>query len=74
LTFVQDAARERFDAGLSARDAAHDIDIGTWADWRDSERIAVNVETVYRELRGGGDPASPLELFGRMAELARRPG
>jgi len=72
LTFVEDAARERFDAGLSARDAAHDIDLGAWADWRDSERIAVNVETVYRELRGGGDPASPLELFGRMAELARR--
>jgi glyoxylase-like metal-dependent hydrolase (beta-lactamase superfamily II) len=72
LAFVQSAARERFEAGLSARDAARDIELGAWADWRDSERIAVNVETVYRELRGGGEPASPLELFGRMAELARR--
>ena len=72
LSFVQGAARERFDAGLSARDAAHDIELGTWADWRDAERIAVNVETIYRELRGGGERASPLELFGRMAELARR--
>jgi len=71
LEFVQGAARERFAAGLSARDAAHDIDLGAYADWRDPERIAVNVETVYRELRGGGDPANPLELFGRMAELAR---
>jgi glyoxylase-like metal-dependent hydrolase (beta-lactamase superfamily II) len=71
LAFVREAARERFEAGLSARDAAHDIELGAWADWRDSERIAVNVETVYRELRGGGEPASPLELFGRMAELAR---
>jgi len=72
LTFVREAARERFEAGLSARDAAHDIELGAYADWRDSERIAVNVETIYRELRGGGDPVSPLELFGRMAELARR--
>jgi glyoxylase-like metal-dependent hydrolase (beta-lactamase superfamily II) len=72
LAFVQGAARERFHAGLSARDAAHDIELGAWADWRDAERIAVNVETVYRELRGGGERANPLELFGRMAELARR--
>jgi glyoxylase-like metal-dependent hydrolase (beta-lactamase superfamily II) len=72
LAFVQQAARERFQAGLSARDAAHDIDLGAYADWRDSERIAVNVDTVYRELRGSGEPASPVELFGRMAELARR--
>jgi hypothetical protein len=71
LAFVQSAARERFQAGLSARDAARDIELGAYADWRDSERIAVNVETVYRELRGGGEPASPIELFGRMAELAR---
>ena len=47
------------------------IDLGAYADWRDPERIAVNVDTVYRELRGGGEPASPVELFGRMAELAR---
>jgi glyoxylase-like metal-dependent hydrolase (beta-lactamase superfamily II) len=72
LAFVREAARERFEAGLSAREAAHDIELGAYADWRDPERIAVNVESVYRELRGGGDPVSPLELFGRMAELARR--
>ncbi|HEY8155686.1 MAG TPA: MBL fold metallo-hydrolase [Myxococcota bacterium] len=71
LAFVHEEARLRFDAGLSARDAAHDIDLGAWADWRDPERIAVNVDTVYRELRGGGERANPLELFGRMAELAR---
>jgi hypothetical protein len=72
LAFVQQAARERFRAGLSAFEAARDIDLGAYADWRDSERIAVNVDTVYRELGGGGEPASPVELFGRMAELARR--
>jgi len=72
LSFVHAAARERFDAGLPARDAARDIELGAYADWRDAERIAVNVETAYREFRGGADRANPLELFGRMAELARR--
>ena len=57
--------------GSRRRDAARDIELGAYADWRDPERIAVNVETVYRELRGGGAHASPIELFGRMAELAR---
>jgi glyoxylase-like metal-dependent hydrolase (beta-lactamase superfamily II) len=71
LAFVQAAARERFEAGLSAQEAAQDIDLGAYADWRDAERIAVNVDTVYRDLRGGGPRTSPLELFGRMAALAR---
>jgi len=72
LSFVRDAARERFDAGLPAREAARDIELGAYADWRDAERIAVNVETAYREFRGGGERANPLEMFARMAELAKR--
>ncbi len=72
LSFVHAAARERFDAGLPARDAAFDIELGAYADWGDPERIAVNVETAYREFRGGSERTGPLELFGRMAELARR--
>jgi glyoxylase-like metal-dependent hydrolase (beta-lactamase superfamily II) len=71
LAFVQREAGERFRAGLSAEQAALDIELGAFADWRDAERIAVNVETAYRELRGGGERASPLELFGRMAALAK---
>jgi glyoxylase-like metal-dependent hydrolase (beta-lactamase superfamily II) len=70
LSFVSDAARERFEAGLTAEEAARDIELGAYADWGDSERIAVNVDTVYREL-GGGPRTGPIELFGRMAALAR---
>jgi len=72
LSFVHGAARERFDAGLPAREAALDIELGAYQDWRDPERIAVNVETAYREFRGAGERTGPLELFGRMAELAKR--
>ena len=72
LGFVHAAARERFDAGLPASEAAQDIELGAYADWRDPERIAVNVETAYREFRGSAERTGPLELFGRMAALARR--
>ncbi len=71
LAYIRDEARLRFDAGLSAADAARDIALGDYASWGDAERIAVNVDTLYREFRGGGEPTSPVELFSLMAELAR---
>ena len=48
LTYVRDQARQRYDAGLTARDAAHDIALGDYDSWGDAERIAVNVATLYR--------------------------
>jgi glyoxylase-like metal-dependent hydrolase (beta-lactamase superfamily II) len=72
LTYVHDQARARFEAGMDAEQAADDIDLSDFAGWGDPERIAVNVETVYREL----DPARPEppkpELFVRMARWANR--
>jgi len=74
LAFVRREARRRFDAGLSARDAAFDIALGDYASWGDAERIAVNVATLYREFTGDARPANVVELFGLMSELwhARR--
>jgi glyoxylase-like metal-dependent hydrolase (beta-lactamase superfamily II) len=72
LVYVRDEARARFDAGLSLEDAARDIDLGAYAEWRDSERIAVNVATLYRELSGAAEGPGALELFALMAELAAR--
>jgi hypothetical protein len=59
----------RFDAGLSAAEAAADIALGRYAGWRDAERIAVNVDTLYREFGGTTTRSSPLDLFARMASL-----
>ena len=69
LRYIDQEARKRYDAGLSVRDAAHDIRLGDFASWGDSERIAVNVSTLYREY--SGDTAAPdvVQLFGLMAEL-----
>ena len=69
LSFCDREARKRYDAGLSVRDAAHDIALGDYSSWGDAERIAVNVDTLYREYRGGGPPTEIAQLFGLMAEL-----
>jgi glyoxylase-like metal-dependent hydrolase (beta-lactamase superfamily II) len=69
LAFVRDEARVRFDAGMPATEAAADIALGAYAGWRDAERIAVNVDTLYREFGGAPERSSPLDLFARMASL-----
>ncbi|MBI1400072.1 MBL fold metallo-hydrolase [Hyphomonas sp.] len=69
LAFVDREARKRFDAGLPVREAALDIALGDYASWGDAERIAVNVDSLYREYRGDGKVTPVIELFGLMAEL-----
>jgi len=67
--------RRRFDGGLSIEDAAVDIaraGLGSFADWRDRERLALNVDSMYRELRGDRSPRDPLALLARMAVFSRR--
>ena len=71
LSYIRREARGRFDAGLSARDAAFDITLGDYASWGDAERIAVNVATLYREFASDERPSNVVELFGLMAELHR---
>jgi cyclase len=69
LEFVLREARVRYEAGLSAEEAAADIALGAFASWTDRERIAVNVQTAYRDL-GSDAGADVLALFTRMARLA----
>lgn len=70
LEFVEREARTRFDGGMSAADAARDIVLGEYADWGESERIAVNVDTAYREFEAQAQRTDIFELFRQMAELA----
>lgn len=69
LAFVDREARARFDAGLSVREAALDIALGDYASWGDVERIAVNVDSLYREYRGDRQVTPVIELFALMAEV-----
>jgi glyoxylase-like metal-dependent hydrolase (beta-lactamase superfamily II) len=62
-------ARARYESGMSAMDAARDLHASDTRGWGDSERLAINVAAVYREL--GADVASDtMTLFSNMAELA----
>jgi glyoxylase-like metal-dependent hydrolase (beta-lactamase superfamily II) len=71
LRYIDAEARRRFDAGLSAREATHDIALGDFSSWIDAERIAVNVDTLYREYGGDSSPPDIVGLFALMAELKR---
>ncbi|MGH1554130.1 hypothetical protein ACRAWF_25860 [Streptomyces sp. L7] len=57
---------------MPAADAARDIRLGPFAGLEESERLAVNVYTVYRQLDPGLPPLDGPQLFGRMA-LPRLP-
>lgn len=72
LQYVRAEARKRFDAGMDAEAAAHDIDLAEFSDWSDPERIAVNVESAYREFDPQHEAAPVPELFMRMARWAAR--
>jgi glyoxylase-like metal-dependent hydrolase (beta-lactamase superfamily II) len=73
LQFIRDEARTRFDAGMSAFEAASDIKLAQYSAWSDPERIAVNVDTLYREFSNTDQVTDIFELFSRMAELAGFP-
>ena len=70
LTFVRDEAIARHSAGMSATEAAWDIELGAYGDWGESERIALNVDAVYREIDPTYQTPGVLPLFTLMAEIA----
>lgn len=70
LLYIEDEARKRYEAGMSADEAARDIRLGEFSSWGDTERIVVNVDTLFREFRGDTTPADVITLLDLMAELA----
>jgi glyoxylase-like metal-dependent hydrolase (beta-lactamase superfamily II) len=69
LRFIEREAVARFEAGLGPEEAARDIGLGRFAAWRDAERLAVNVDTIWREWSGTADPVDAMALFARMGRL-----
>jgi glyoxylase-like metal-dependent hydrolase (beta-lactamase superfamily II) len=69
LRFVHAEASARHAAGLSVAEAAWDIDLGPYADWGESERIAQNVDAVYGEIDPDHESAGVLSNFVLMGEL-----
>ena len=62
-------ARRRFDIGMTAADAARDIDLGPYSGWSEDERVVVNVGCLYREF-GADMPNDAGHLMADMAAWA----
>ncbi len=71
LRYIDQEARKRFDAGMDVREAAFDISLTDFESWTDAERIAVNVDTLYREYQGDTSAPDTLQIFTLMAEIHR---
>ena len=69
--YVYNEARKRYEAGMSAHDAARDIPLDKYASWSDGERIVVNVLSIYRELSGDTERPPTPALFAQMAPFAK---
>ena len=70
LLYINKEIRRRFDAGMSALEAAKDINLDDFSSWGDKERIAVNANSLYREYQGEERKEEMTLLFQQMAELA----
>jgi len=69
LAYIRDEAKQRFDSGMAAFEAARSIALDDFANWGDGERIAVNVATLYREFGAKDTPSDAATLFGLMAQI-----
>ena len=70
LVYIDTESRKRFDSGMSALEAVKEIDLDLFSTWGDGERIAVNVNSLYREYKGEEKREEITLLFQQMAELS----
>jgi cyclase len=68
LAWLLREASVRQQAGLSALDAAWDIDLGEYNAWGDRERTVVNVDAIYAELEPGHER---MDAISAMREMGR---
>lgn len=66
---VQQAAARGRASGAAADEVARQLLRQGFADWTEAHRLAVNVDTAYRELDAGPGRPNPVEMFARMARL-----
>jgi glyoxylase-like metal-dependent hydrolase (beta-lactamase superfamily II) len=69
LAYVEVEATKRHEAGMTVEEAARDIALGQFTTWGEKERIAVNVDTIYRQLSGSTGGPDVAHLFSLMAEM-----
>lgn len=70
FNYLYDEGKKHHESGITAAEAAEKMMSGPYSSWGDPERVAINVDTLYRELNNDDSPGAPVELFGLMAKLA----
>jgi cyclase len=70
FVYIRAEAKKRFDAGMSATEAAYDISLDGWSHWLDAERIIVNTHMLYREF-GGACEGDVMALFALMRKYRK---
>jgi cyclase len=60
-------------AGASSEDITSELLAGDFDGWTERSRLAVNVDTIYREVSGVRSNRDPLSLLARMARVERSP-
>jgi cyclase len=72
LVLVDRETRRRHADGMTPWEAARDIALGEFGSWADAGRLAVTVDTIYREINADKSERNLMELFGRVVQLERR--
>ena len=67
-SYFASEAKKRYDQGMPAFEASKDIPLGPYASWGDPERLALNVNALYKEFSGSPEPLNPVEQLGQMAK------
>ena len=66
--YLQSVAEEGLAAGWSPLEAAHRADLGEFATWGETERLAANLHRAYAEARG--EPlGTPLDLLAAVGDM-----
>jgi cyclase len=68
LRWLQLAAADALAAGLSPLEAARELDLGSFAELLDPERLAGNLHRAYAECRGAR-PGEPIDLAAALGDM-----
>ena len=69
LQYLQREALTAFQEGLTPYEAARRLSLSEFQGWLDPERVVLNMQTLFRELRGDTHHPPPGPLFGEMGPL-----
>ncbi len=69
--YTHDEAKKRYNKGMTFYEAAVDIDLKEFAEWRVPERIVSNVFVYYQEFTKGNSRLHPLKMFYLMSRYLK---